>query len=122
MPYRFRECREKAGLTTSELARKIGVSQAAVSQWDTGKNFPSSEILCKLADLYNVSVDYLVGIEPADPGLPIQADTIPTEALPFLHGKPVWDEVRSWGIVNAALDYVFARGTGWLVSGQILLR
>ncbi len=106
MSYRFRELRERAGLTTAELARQIGVSQAAVSQWDTGKKFPSSETLCKLADLYCVSVDYLLCREPANPGVPVRDEVIPPDTLPFLHAKPVWDENRGWGIVNAALDYV----------------
>lgn len=104
--HRFRELRERAGLTAAELARRVGVSQAAVSQWDTGKKFPSSEMLCKLADFYCVSVDSLLGREKAEICLPIQNAPIPTETLPFMHGKPVWDEQRGWGIVNAVLDYI----------------
>ena len=123
MSYRFRECREKAGLTTAELAKRIGVSQAAVSQWDTGKKFPSSETLCRLADLYGVSIDYLVGREAADPGMPVNAGIISTETLPFMHGKPVWDETRGWGVVNAALDYViFMDGTKVVLAEAMNLR
>ena len=106
LQHRFRECRERSGLTTAELAKRIGVSQAAVSQWDTGKKFPSSETLCKLADLYGVSIDYLVGRGSADPSLPVQDQTISSEALRFRHGHPVWDESKGWGIVNTVLDYV----------------
>ena len=36
MAYRFREAREKAGLSTYEVAKRIGVSQPAVNQWDNG--------------------------------------------------------------------------------------
>ena len=123
MSYRFRELRENAGLTTAELARRIGVSQAAASQWDTGKKFPSSETLCKLADLYGVSIDYLVGREAADPAIPVQTDTLPTETLSFMHGKPVWDEKRGWGVVNAALDYViFMDGTKIVLAEAMNLR
>ena len=123
MSYRFRELREKAGLTTAELAKRIGVSQAAASQWDTGKKFPSSETLCKLADLYCVSIDYLVGRESADPGVPVKADIIPTNTLLFMHGKPVWDETRGWGVVNAAMDYViFMDGTKIVLAEAMNLR
>lgn len=123
MSYRFRELREKAGLTTSELAKRIGVSQAAASQWDTGKKFPSSETLCKLADLYGVSIDYLVGRESADPGVPVKADVIPPDTLPFMHGKPVWDEAHGWGVVNAALDYViFMDGSKIVLAEAMNLR
>ena len=123
MSYRFRELREKAGLTTAELAKRIGVSQAAASQWDTGKKFPSSETLCKLADLYGVSIDYLVGRESADPGVPVKADIIPADTLPFMHVKPVWDEARGWGVVNAALDYViFMDGSKIVLAEAMNLR
>ncbi len=37
MPYRFKEARLQAGLTTVQLAQKMGVTQAAVSHWDAGK-------------------------------------------------------------------------------------
>ena len=123
MPYRFRELRERAGLTTAELARRIGVSQAAASQWDTGKKFPSSETLYKLADLYSVSVDYLLGREPADPGVPVTNEVIPAKTLPFLHGKPVWDDKKGWGIVNATLDYViFMDGSKIVLAEAMNLR
>lgn len=123
MSYRFREAREKAGLSTYEVAKRIGVSQAAASQWDTGKKFPSSETLCKLADLYGVSIDYLLGRETADPGTPVKSDIIPVETLPFMHGKPVWDEARGWGVVNAALDYViFMDGSRIVLAAAMNLR
>ena len=59
--YRFREAREKAGLSAAEVGRRIGVSQPAVTQWETGSKVPSVEMLCKLADLYCVPTDYLLG-------------------------------------------------------------
>ena len=62
MAYRFRNARERAGLSTYEVAKRIGVSQPAVNQWDTGNKIPSVEMLCKLADLYCVSTDYLLGL------------------------------------------------------------
>ena len=55
MAYRFREAREKAALSTYEVAKRIGVSQPAVNKWDNGTKSPSIDTLCKLADLYCVS-------------------------------------------------------------------
>ena len=43
MTYRFREAREKAGLSTLEVAKRIGVSQPAVTNWDNGTKSPSKE-------------------------------------------------------------------------------
>ena len=42
MPYRFKEARLQAGFTTVQLAQKMGVTQAAVSHWDAGKNIVSA--------------------------------------------------------------------------------
>ena len=61
MAYRFWEARKRAGLSTLEVAKRIGVSQPAVTYWDNGTKPPSIETLCKLADLYCVSTDYLLG-------------------------------------------------------------
>ena len=112
MSYRFREVREKAGLTTAEVARRIGVSQPAVSQWDSGAKVPSVEMLCKLADLYCVSTDYLLGRDEPTESFPITDESIPVHMLRALNGKPVWNKNLGWGIVNGVQDYViFMDGT-----------
>lgn len=106
MAYRFREAREKAGLSTLEVAKRIGVSQPAVTHWDNGTKSPSVETLCKLADLYCVSTDYLLGRDESVESIPRNDEIIPVETLRSLNGKPVWDENRGWGIVNGIQDYV----------------
>ena len=50
-------------LSQSELARKIGISQSAICNWLNGKKEPSIESLWKLADYFDVTVDYLIGRE-----------------------------------------------------------
>ena len=106
MSYRFKELRLKAGISITELANRMGVSQAAASNWDLEKKVPATEMLYKLADFYNVSIDYLLGRTDSNDG--IQSESIPVEgdALSCLHGFPVWNTVYGWGIVNAAQRYV----------------
>ena len=58
---RLRECREKAGLSQKYVALTLGVAAPSVSNWETGKTCPSRENTVKMADLYGVSVDYLLG-------------------------------------------------------------
>ena len=123
MSYRFREAREKAGLSAAEVARRIGVSQPAVSQWDSGAKVPSVEMLCKLADLYCVSTDFLLGRDELNDSIPRTDDIIPVQSLRCLHGKPVWDESRGWGIVNGILDYViFMDGSKVILAEALNLR
>ena len=48
-------------MSQSELGKFIGVSQTTVTAWETGRAEPSSTFVSKLADLFNVSTDYLLG-------------------------------------------------------------
>lgn len=57
----YKQSRENAGLTQKEAAISLGVSVQAVSYWETGSRLPSIEKLIQMADLYNVSTDYLLG-------------------------------------------------------------
>ena len=123
MSYRFREAREKAVLSAAEVGRRIGVSQPAVTQWETGVKVPSVEMLCKLADLYCVSTDYLLGRDEKIESIPCSDEILPLQALRILNGKPVWDESRGWGIVNAVNDYViFMDGTRLILAEAMNLR
>ncbi|MCC4121164.1 helix-turn-helix domain-containing protein [Lactococcus lactis] len=49
------------GLTQKELAENVGVQQGAINKWESGKTEPNIEILGRLADYFDVSIDYLLG-------------------------------------------------------------
>ena len=53
--------RKRAGLTQEQLAEKIGVSRQAIANWEKGESMPDITKCIALADLYEVSVDDLVG-------------------------------------------------------------
>ncbi len=58
---RLVDLRKKNKLTQLELAEKLNYSDKAVSKWEQGESVPSIEVLCRLSELYNVSLDYIVG-------------------------------------------------------------
>lgn len=58
---RIRELREKAGLRQIDVANATGIDQKTLSNYETGKTNPDSYALIRLADFFNVSIDYLVG-------------------------------------------------------------
>ena len=58
---RLREVRKSKKLTQIELANMLGISQKSYSHWENNKTFPSFENLVKLADLFEVSLDWLFG-------------------------------------------------------------
>lgn len=105
MSYRFKEARLQAGLSITEVAKIMGVSQAAASNWDLGKKVPATETLCKLADFYNVSIDYLLGRSDSCDHTQTESTLLDCSALSCLHGQPVWGQTKGWGIVNAAQGY-----------------
>lgn len=57
---RIRELREDNDLTQIYLAHILNVSQRTYSRYELGQHEIPLEALCKLADFYNVSVDYLL--------------------------------------------------------------
>ncbi len=59
---RLRELRKEKGLTMKELGEMLGVSEATISLYESGKRTPNDELKKKLADFFKVSVDYLLGL------------------------------------------------------------
>ena len=58
---RIRNMREDLDLTQAEIGKKLCISQRAYAHYESGTRDIPIEILIKLADLYNVNLDYLVG-------------------------------------------------------------
>ncbi|CAH0119370.1 MULTISPECIES: helix-turn-helix domain-containing protein [unclassified Paenibacillus] len=58
---RIAELREKKGWTQEELAASIGITRAALSHYEKNRRKPDFETLMQLADLFEVSIDYLIG-------------------------------------------------------------
>ena len=52
--------RKRAGITQEELAKKLNVSNQAVSKWEAGKCCPDIELLPELASLFEISIDDLI--------------------------------------------------------------
>lgn len=59
---RLRSLREDQDLTQTQLSKILGMSQTGYSKYETGENDIPTHILLKLADFYNTSVDYLLGL------------------------------------------------------------
>lgn len=56
---RIKQLRQEKEWTQAELGEKIGVHQKQISAYERGANIPSTEVLIKLADIFNVSLDYM---------------------------------------------------------------
>ena len=60
---RLKELRQNMGITQKDLAKLINYSQNLISTWETGVHEPNIKALTTLANIFNVSVDYLIGNE-----------------------------------------------------------
>ncbi|MFF2484720.1 helix-turn-helix domain-containing protein [Paenibacillus sp. NPDC058071] len=58
---RIAQLRDEQKWTQEQTAAKLGISRAALSHYEKNRREPDSETLAKFADLYQVSIDYLVG-------------------------------------------------------------
>ena len=63
MNNRLKECRLKKGYTQQYVALTLGIKSPSVSNWESGKTFPTTENLAALSELYDVPLDYLMGKE-----------------------------------------------------------
>lgn len=59
----LKSLRDERGYTQGQVAKKINVSIITVGRWENDERLPSTEHLIDLAILYNVSLNYLLGID-----------------------------------------------------------
>ena len=63
MAERIRLLRTEKGIGQNQLAEDIQVSNASISYWENAKQEPSAQAVYKLARYFDVTADYLLGIE-----------------------------------------------------------
>ena len=80
---RLKELRRSAGLTQKQLGERLGISASVVSYYELSERVPSPEILVKLAGIFHVSTDSLLGIEPVR-AIPLDLRGLTGEDIRFL--------------------------------------
>lgn len=60
---RLKILRKQAGLTQQQLATQLGITKSVVSFYELQERSPSPEVLIKLASIFHVSADYLLGLD-----------------------------------------------------------
>lgn len=109
---RLKQLRNKAGLTQTEMCSMFGVAQNTYSQWETDKREPDFKTLSRIADYFQVSVDYLLGRDaPSE-----SAETVPgliavrKQKIPVLGeiacGKPIFADEDREVYVSVSEDLV----------------
>lgn len=60
---KIKTLRKQMGLTQEQLAKRLWVTKAIISAYENAARFPSLEVLIQLAYIFNVSTDYLLGVD-----------------------------------------------------------
>lgn len=136
--------RNRNGMLQEDVAKYLGLTRPAYSHYETGKRVPDAEILEKLADLYKVSIDELMGRSPVDDAgkhleevpelVPEDEVLIPLVASlrcgpggagePFTYIKPVpipASYARRWGEGLAAIIAVGESMSPNIIPGDLLI-
>lgn len=91
----LKKLRQDNNLTQDELAKKIETSRSNIANYENDKNMPSVDILEKLAKLFNVTIDYLLG----------KSDIRNPEDYKYAYNRPKEAEGLSDEEVNDALRF-----------------
>ena len=59
----LKKSREATGLTQAQVADKLGISDGTYKNYEQGKREPNNSLLCRIADIFGVTTDYLLGRE-----------------------------------------------------------
>ena len=86
--------RKEKSLTQEQLSEVFGVSIAAVSKWETGVAYPDIELLPKIAEFFNISVDRLLGCDRSKTETPLQE---------FISGRHIKGAPDNWGKPRSSL-------------------
>ena len=60
-PSRLKSLRTSSNLTLEQLGKELGSTRATIGNYENSNKKPSLEMLIKIADYFNVSIDYLIG-------------------------------------------------------------
>lgn len=83
---RLKELREANNLTQGQLAYKLGVTPGTVAHWETGRRSPNYEVVGKIALIFDVTMDYLLGLTTVENGEVITKLNIMTQKIK-VYGK-----------------------------------
>lgn len=76
---RLKELRIEKKLSQTDLANIINVSQPNIARWEQGIQIPNAESIFKLAIYFNISADFLLGIENDDGKIIVQEQKLPND-------------------------------------------
>lgn len=81
LPRKIRQRRKLLRLTQTQLAQRLGITQAYLAEIEKGRKRPSLEVLEKLCDTMGCSADYLLGIPQPGQAMTLKQPDVPSSLL-----------------------------------------
>ena len=79
---KIKRLREASHLTQTELAKKLNITRSSVNAWEMGISVPSTQSLVQLAQIFDMSTDYLLGLDVA---FAIRTDGLSDNDIQLVH-------------------------------------
>lgn len=112
---RLQKAREKKGLTVRQAAAALRLPYTTYNNYEKNNREPSGGLICKLAEFYDVTTDYLLGRTEAPAGQNASEANEPAQAF-----SRKWNSLDAHGkkLVELVLDAEYERCSGDLLSGR----
>lgn len=116
------EYRTQKGLTQKELGKLLGVTDKAVSKWETGESKPRLDKMTQITELFDTSIDRMLGSEAQDGGEQLKPYKTIFDSTLKKYDK-YYKTARIWTYIFAGVYFVFSliQKVGTLLSGTIAL-
>ena len=102
----LKKLRESNGLSQNKLAQQLGVSQATVGMWESGKRDPSFPVLRTICEFFDVSADQFLGLQTAGNAMRPVQQPIPAADAELLRKFHALDDMAQARILNS-LDFEY---------------
>ncbi|HHT7239762.1 TPA: helix-turn-helix domain-containing protein [Bacillus cereus] len=112
---RIKKIRKERKWSQKELGEKVDVSESFISKVESGKKQPSREVTAKIAEVLNVTTDYLLG-RSEDPEINEQENNIVTEEgkniLALIESLPEDERKKAWEQLEMYVTYMQNKKNG----------
>ena len=115
----IRANRERLGLSQEELARRVGLTNSAVSQWEAGRAKPRIGVMKSLSEIFGMTVSELLGEDAPGHGMrePVgRSGMVPMRRLGRTHAGDAIEEIPDEGVVEVPASVAGRHPNAFMLS------
>lgn len=105
---RLRQLRSELELTQGKIAEKLNMALTTYANYEQGTRSPEPETLCRLADVFNVTVDYLLGRTEIRQGMIVEGNMLPPELRGMIDGIEILKDGLKDGLSKEDIKEILA--------------